>query len=160
MAVIIAGDARTLLCPAACEAFNKAILQPLMNSTNFSVHVFALIKPTVYYGPKSPWAKRFPKCADLDTPLMNMSKSFVPGALIEDAIALLSADSRQLRVMDNTAAVASWVSTLEQKAEFIGCADMLRNSGTNANTTALILSGYSRFSQWKTGTIRRFSSQK
>lgn len=150
VAVIFAGDARTLLCPTACKAFNQAILQPLMDA-NFSVHIFALIKPTVYYGANSPWVGKHPQCADYDTPFVNVSKSFVPGAPIEDAVALLSANSQELRVMDNATAAASWDMTLEQKAESIGCADMLQDIGPNTNTsTRLIHSGYTHFSQWKT----------
>lgn len=149
IAVIFAGDVRTLVCPNACEDFNRAIFQPLMNA-NYSVHIFALIKPTVFYGKTSPWAQKNTNCVDLDTPFMNVSKSFLQHSQIEDAIALLSANSRELRVMNKTTAAASWNLTLEQRAKHIGCSGMLEEYGRNNNTTQLIHGGYARFSQWNT----------
>eukprot|EP00581_Thalassiosira_minuscula_P004086 CAMPEP_0183739144 /NCGR_PEP_ID=MMETSP0737-20130205/56325_1 /TAXON_ID=385413 /ORGANISM="Thalassiosira miniscula, Strain CCMP1093" /LENGTH=159 /DNA_ID=CAMNT_0025973869 /DNA_START=26 /DNA_END=501 /DNA_ORIENTATION=+ len=73
VAIILAGDVRTFICPVASEKLNHAILEPLQNA-NFTVHVFAYLKPTVYYGAKSPWVLRFPQCANnLSTPFMNVS---------------------------------------------------------------------------------------
>lgn len=151
VAIVLAGDARTLLCPEAAESFNEAVLDPLLGA-NYSVHVFAFIKPTVYYGRGSPWIQfKSKECEDTDTPFTNMSKSFVSPEAVEDAVARLSATSRAVRVADEATATASYAASLEERAESVGCADALRNSTRNRNETAgLIGNGYAHYSQWKT----------
>ena len=85
IAVVMAGDVRTLLCRGTQEKYRDYF--DSFSRIGFKVHLFAYLSREVFYGVKSPWAHKS-KCEgfNVSSPMLSRALSTVPLASVEAAV--------------------------------------------------------------------------
>mmetsp|Transcript_11632 Transcript_11632/g.28668 ORF Transcript_11632/g.28668 Transcript_11632/m.28668 type:complete len:414 (-) Transcript_11632:66-1307(-) len=82
VAVVVSGDVRTFLCPENRQNLVETIFRPLRNAGYSSIHVFARVRPSVFFG-TSLWnvrhcrnSSRYSRVGDSIVPAVEVRKAF------------------------------------------------------------------------------------
>eukprot|EP00467_Chlorarachnion_reptans_P015803 CAMPEP_0114509170 /NCGR_PEP_ID=MMETSP0109-20121206/13051_1 /TAXON_ID=29199 /ORGANISM="Chlorarachnion reptans, Strain CCCM449" /LENGTH=388 /DNA_ID=CAMNT_0001688273 /DNA_START=149 /DNA_END=1315 /DNA_ORIENTATION=- len=79
VAIVMAGDVRTFLCPENRQNLIATTIAPLRMAGYNPVHVFAWVRPSIYFG-TSNWIRYCPKSS-----FANLNKSTVPKEVVHKA---------------------------------------------------------------------------